>query len=320
MSPVDVASVQRSTSAWPQIALDSAGNAHAVWLGGGAPALVHASTRPRGSTTWSAPVAIAPPDRETSRPQLALDAAGNAVAAWTDADGMTRVAIRPVGGSWQPAAEVSSVPTAGVRVGMGEVGAALAVWSRLEPGRIRVEASQLGGTGPVLAGFVVPPTATAGVPVELRVQPQAWASPLAGEPEWRFGDGSSARGATVRHAFARPGRYTVSVTQSDAAGGTSTATAAITVAARAPANTVLPSIRGRPRVRATLTCRPGSWTGTPPLRFAYRWLRNGRFVAGALSSRFRVRPRDRGSTLRCRVNATNAAGSRPAVSRPLRIR
>jgi PKD repeat protein len=35
---------------------------------------------------------------------------------------------------------------------------------------------------------------------------------------WRFGDGKSAAGATVRHAYRKAGRYVVTLVATDAAG------------------------------------------------------------------------------------------------------
>jgi hypothetical protein len=318
----DVAVTGRADSAAPRAVLDPAGNAHAVWLSGGDRAVAHASVRSRASGAWSQPVELSSRDRDAFDPRLTVDPAGNAVAVWTEgADGLTRAAIRPALGSWQPAVGLSrsDARTRTPRVAMGTLGTALAVWSRLEPRRIRVEASELEGGGPVLANLAVPATGTAGVAVTLNVQPLPWAAPVAGQPTWRFGDGGSASGVTVRHVFARPGRYGVSVTQADTAGGTSTATTAITIGARPLAITVRPTIRGRPRAGGTLTCHAGSWRGTPPIRFAYRWLRNGRAIPSVTTRRYRVRPRDRGTLVMCRVTATNTAGRRSALSRPVRI-
>ena len=314
----DVASSAHSLPA-PQVALDPAGNAHAVWVGGAG--TLQASARARASGAWSPPVALSAPNREATAPQLAVDAAGNAVAVWTDA-GATRGAIRPAQGTWQPPNDLSrpNEPTRDVRVAFGRVGAALAVWSRLEPGRVRMEGSDLGGSGPVVGPPSVPERVIAGAPAPMSVGAWPWAAALAGEPAWDFGDGASARGANVRHAFARPGRYTVVVTQADTTGATSTATAGIVVAARAVQNLRRPTIQGPPRVGATLTCNRGVWTGTPPIRYVYRWLRTGGIVPAARSPRFRVRSADRGALLACRVTARNVAGSRSAVSRPVRIR
>jgi hypothetical protein len=320
MPAVDVAATGRAGPAVPHVVLDPAGNADAVWIGGGEPPVVQGSKRSRASSTWSPAVAISARGREPiDAPQLAVDPAGNAVVAWTDPDGMTLAAIRPSAGPWQPPSELSAVPTGGVRLAMGPVGVALAVWSRFEPRRIRVEASELGGIGPVLASLTVPTTGIAARAVEFSVRPLPWAATLSGEPTWSFGDGAIAAGATVRHAFARPGRYTVSVTQADVAGGTSTLTGGIVIAAAAPANTLRPFVRGPRRAGSMLVCNRGVWAGTPPIRFAYAWLRNGRSIPGAHRSRYRVALRDRGRLLSCRVTATNAGGSRSARARPVRI-
>src|SRR5207249_11548969 len=136
-----------------------------------------------------------------------------------------------------------------------------------------------------------------------------WASPLAGEPVWTFGDGGQATGSRVRHLYAA-GSYEVSVTQMDAAGGTSTSSGRITIAAATLANLVRPSIRGRPRVGATLTCLRGRWTGTPPIRYAYGWLRNAHALPAARRRTYRIRRRDAGSRLACRVVASNGSRSR----------
>src|ERR671925_939250 len=40
-----------------------------------------------------------------------------------------------------------------------------------------------------------------------------------------------------------------------------------------PSNTARPSIDGRTTQGFRLSARPGNWTGSQPLRFAYRWMR-----------------------------------------------
>lgn len=87
-----------------------------------------------------------------------------------------------------------------------------------------------------------------------------------------------------------------------------------------PRNTRRPMVAGRARVGKTVTCRRGSWTGTPPLRFAYRWLRASRMIPGAATARRRLTARDAGTLVACRVRATNTAGSAQAASKPVRVR
>jgi hypothetical protein len=214
---------------------------------------------------------------------------------------------------WLPAVDVSAPGASGAELGGG---GALALWLRGDT----VEAAELAGTGPVLSPPSVPVRAVAGTPVDLSVDAVPWAAPLAGEPVWSFGDGGSATGASVRHVYAAAGTYEVSVTQSDVAGGTSSASARIVVAAPALENLVRPSIRGRPRVGATLTCLRGRWSGTPPIRYAYGWLRNARRIPGVRRPTYRIRPRDAGSHLACRVVASSGSRSRTATSRAVRVK
>jgi PKD repeat protein len=49
---------------------------------------------------------------------------------------------------------------------------------------------------------------------------------------WSFGDGSSAAGATVKHAFAAPGTHTVTLTVTTAAGHSATATLTVEISAK----------------------------------------------------------------------------------------
>jgi hypothetical protein len=96
--------------------------------------------------------------------------------------------------------------------------------------------------------------------------------------------------------------------------------AASTLLPQPPNNTRRPALVGRPRVGKTLTCKRGSWSGTPPLRFGHRWLRSGRPIPGAATPRRRLTRRDAGALVACRVRAANDAGSTEATSRAARVR
>jgi PKD repeat protein len=63
---------------------------------------------------------------------------------------------------------------------------------------------------------------------------------------WSFGDGGSATGAQVAHAFAAPGTYTVTLTVTDALGLTAQASTPVTVIAVSPA--VPPAAKSRPQL------------------------------------------------------------------------
>ena len=87
-----------------------------------------------------------------------------------------------------------------------------------------------------------------------------------------------------------------------------------------PVNTSPPSISGTPLVGQTLTASPGSWSGTAPISYAYRWRRcdsagvNCADIVGATSQTYVVASADAGSTVRVAVTASNGVGSSSATS------
>ncbi len=80
--------------------------------------------------------------------------------------------------------------------------------------------------------------------------------------------------------------------------------------ARAPMNTAPPTITGTPAVGQTLTCAPGTWSGTMPQTFAFQWLRDGTPIPVATMSTYAVVAADAGHTLTCQMTATNGCGQR----------
>jgi trimeric autotransporter adhesin len=103
-------------------------------------------------------------------------------------------------------------------------------------------------------------------------------------------------------------------------GGSASATSAAVVIKAAPQNTTAPSIAGTPVAGHTLTCHKGSWTGGYYLTYAYKWLRNNVAITGATSSTYVVKSGDIGKHLRCRVTASNVAGSTMATSAAVLIK
>jgi hypothetical protein len=105
-----------------------------------------------------------------------------------------------------------------------------------------------------------------------------------------------------------------------AACGADCQAASASPAAKAPKSVRLPVLRGTPLVGRLLTCGHGSWTGTRPIVFSYRWLRSEKVIAGTLGSSRRLSAADSGRLVACRVWAGNATGAAQATSKALLVR
>ena len=114
-------------------------------------------------------------------------------------------------------------------------------------------------------------------------------------------------------------RSQVTATNSAGSAGAGSNQTAV-VAAAPPANTGVPSISGTTTDGQTLTTTNGSWSGTPPLTYAYQWRdcdangANCQDIAGATGQTYTLGHSDVGSTIRVVVTATNSAGSASASS------
>jgi len=105
-----------------------------------------------------------------------------------------------------------------------------------------------------------------------------------------------------------------------------TSTAAPTVA---PQNVGEPTVSGATRVGQVLRTTRGTWTGTPPITYAFRWFRctgpgapdasDCRRISNAGDNTYVLREGDAGFRIRSQVMATNADGSALATSNPTSI-
>jgi hypothetical protein len=135
----------------PKVAFDADGNAMAVWLQEDAVprANVWASRFSIDTATWSAPALIETNDvGDAWDPDVALDAAGNAVAVWAQSDGTFESIWSNVfdaaSGTWGTAAliEATSVGSAyEPHIAMNSSGTAIAVWYQYEGTRADIWAN-----------------------------------------------------------------------------------------------------------------------------------------------------------------------------------
>ena len=120
-------------------------------------------------------------------------------------------------------------------------------------------------------------------------------------------------------------RMSVSVTASAAERTDTTVTSRPTAAVRwaSLVATKKPSVSGTRRFGRTLSAKAGTWKGGTP-HLAYRWLREGKAIAGATSRTYRIAPGDVGHRIAFRVRATRtyhepkvvtAAATKPVLHR-----
>ncbi len=133
----------------PAVALAPNGRTVAVWQGfSGVTSIgVQASVLVPGGT-WSAPVAVAPAG---INPQVAVDAAGDAVALWATSGGSVQAATLPAGGTWSVPVTLGTGVT--LNLAVNPAGAILAGWTT-SPHEIVVSAGTVTGgwSAPVTLG------------------------------------------------------------------------------------------------------------------------------------------------------------------------
>jgi hypothetical protein len=97
----------------------------------------------------------------------------------------------------------------------------------------------------------------------------------------------------------------------------------------APNNTTEPQVTGTPRVGQVLRTTRGTWTGTEPISYAFRWFRcegsgapdasDCRRISNANENTYVLRQADAGFRIRSQVVATNDDGQDTATSNPTAV-
>lgn len=144
------------------------------------------------------------------------------------------------------------------------------------------------------------------VGVALTVTPGAWSdrdAQVKRSFQWRR-DGKSISGATgatytpVKADFGKKLSVKIISTLDGRVLKTDRVTAPVKVAAGA-LKTAEPTISGTAKAGKVLTAKPGSWTkGT---HFKYRWLRDGKPISNAYSSKYKVRKADKDAKITVRI-------------------
>jgi hypothetical protein len=170
-------------------------------------------------------------------PALGVAADGRALLAWQQLDriGVDAVVVastRPPGGTFgEPVPASSGSGVAGAHtVALADAGDGAVAWSQgTAPSSVHVRGFDV--SAPTLSGVTIPATATAETPAAFAASASDLWGPLT--TSWSFGDGASATGAAVQHAYARAGTFTATVQTLDALGNAATRTGVVQVTARA---------------------------------------------------------------------------------------
>jgi hypothetical protein len=133
--PVNHLSLVGQNASSPQIAIDSFGNAIAVWYRfDGKHLIIQASVKPFGGDWQAVPDDLSLAEQDGFNPQIAIDPAGNATVIWEQFHGdhsIIQASTKPYGGKWQAIPETLSLPgynASAPRVAMDSFGNAIAVW------------------------------------------------------------------------------------------------------------------------------------------------------------------------------------------------
>jgi hypothetical protein len=265
----------------PQVALDPAGDAVAVWTreNEGLTTIVQGADRSAGGA-WSAPAPLSSTGLAAAEgPEVSIDPAGNAAAVWAVSDSspsVVQTAIKPAGGPWQAHETLSVIGRNATepQVALDRDGDGVAIWTRENGSNKIVQAIGYDRAGPQMPGVSIPAAGTVHQPLFFSVSPfDVWSA--IGPIGWSFGDGEGGSGAALRHAYGFPGVYRVGVTAADVLGNSSAASGTVTIYPKANASRNVRVRGGRALLR--LRCpSPGGCEGTLRLMGGVRFQRHGR--------------------------------------------
>lgn len=205
------------------VGVDGTGRARVVWVeraGSTDPFLPRTCFNAVGSTCGAAAPLSSSPSLST---RLAVGPAGHAMVGLASPAGqMGVVVVLPPGAGVASPGHVLS-PTASLpEVAVDAAGNGVAVWKDGDA----IKGSGYDAVPPVIQSVSIPPVIERGVPAAASVSVlDVWGA--AGT--WSFGDGGTADGLSVQHAFQRTGTFPVQITTTDGVGASMSATRQVTV-------------------------------------------------------------------------------------------
>jgi hypothetical protein len=226
----------------PAVGAAPSGAVVAAWRSGNA---VVSATRPPGGGAFATAQPLSGPGMNPQLPQVAVGGNGDALISWELGDGSAIPTVqRKADGSFgpilnavtkanQPAGEDWSFfrPS----LGIDDEGNGIAGWTRNAfRGGTNFNRFQVGSfdAAPPTLTASVPPGGALAAPIGMAASAFDRVSPVGFA--WSFGDGTTATGGAVSHAFGTAGAFNVTVTATDAAGNASSATNPVLIAAGPP--------------------------------------------------------------------------------------
>jgi hypothetical protein len=219
----------------PQVAVDPSGNAVAIWRA--ADNTISAASRAAGGSFGTAQTGISAPT--ASNPKVLLDPNGQAIAIWqrSDADGQRiETATRPLGGSFGSVRAISSLKYANSpALGVDGLGNAIAVWAFADATKAApnntVQYSAYDASPPTLS-VNTPSGGNTGQTLGFSASVFDVWSPVT--TTWSFGDGTSATGNSVTHAYGGASAFNVVATARDAVGNATSTSRSVQITTPPP--------------------------------------------------------------------------------------
>jgi PKD repeat protein len=221
----------------PQVALDEQGRAVAVWRAYKNPPGVfgvQAATTGFINGAWSSPTTLAESGGNGStQPAVATDPTGDALIAW-EIGGIVSAVSRPAGTALAgPGVPISNLAHPGFlppQVGMDDNGDGVVTWSSPDSISTHIAVAVNDVTPPHVTVFVHNPSVQVGeVQTMTAHAADTWSS---SSISWNFGDGATASGESVSHAYSTAGDKNLTLTVTDAVGNTTSQSHPILVTAR----------------------------------------------------------------------------------------